>query len=184
MTGYYKNISLKKEIILRIFDLFILVCSTYTLLTAQCAPKISYLSLMILTVLIVIRLAHVRSFEAPEKIIVIFIVSFLVVQFVSSLLSVDPRQSITVMKIRVFYYAIFFIAILFIRTQEKARAVLASIIIFTSILSLIEVCRFIFDLNSMDLTPTQMRIGYYIHPVTSAEIKMFVVLIILPFLLI
>jgi putative inorganic carbon (HCO3(-)) transporter len=183
MTGDYNNISLRENI-LRILDPLILFCFTYTILTAQCAPKISYLSLMILTVLFVIRSAHERSFEAPEKIIVMFIVSFLVVQFISSLMSVDPRQSITVMKIRVYYYAMFFISILYIKTMEQVRAVLAAIILFTSILSLIEVCRFIFDLNSMDLTPTQMRIGYYIHPVTSAEIKMFVVLIILPFLLI
>jgi len=182
MPGDYNNISLRENI-LRIFDLLILFCLTYTLLTAQCAPKISYISLMILTVLFFIRLAHERNFETPEKIIILFIASFLVVQFISSLMSIDPRQSITVMKIRVFYYAVFFIAILFIKTQKQAGAVLASIIIFTSILSLIEVCRFVFDLHTRNLSPTQMRIGYYIHPVTSAEIKMIVVFIILPLLL-
>jgi O-antigen ligase len=173
-----------KEKFLKLLDISLLLLFAYALLTSQSAPMFSYLVLQVLLVLVIALLAHDKSFEIPEKTIFLLIAAFLVIQFVTSLTSIDPRQSITVLKIRLFYYTIFLVSILLVKTQNRLAAALASLIIFTSFVSAMEIYRFAADIYSLHISPAQGRIGYFLHPITTGEIKMLVLFIIFPFLLI
>ncbi len=168
----------------RVIGALLLLVFTFIVLTSSGATIFSYLILRILSIALLIRFAHEKGFEFPERTILLLICAFLFIQLITSLTSSDIRQSITVTKIRLFYYTFFFASVLLIRTLNSLRAVIVSLVIYTSIVSSVELFLFFSDISAHQIQPAQSRIGFFLHPVTSGEIKMLVIFLIIPFFLI
>jgi O-antigen ligase len=174
----------KREQVLYYLDILICLCLTFSIVSSQYNSLLSFLCLKFVLILSIIRMAHNYNIERQYKTIILLVILFLFIQFISSLASDNSRQSVTVLKIRAIYYTAFFASIIFIKNQIQIKAVLVSLLLFTSLISIIEIYYFAEDLLSFHLLPSESRIGYFGQPITVAEIKMLVLLIIFPFFLI
>lgn len=172
------------EQVLHYLDVLICLCLTFSIVSSQYNSLLSFLCLKFVLILSIIRLAHYHKIEGQYKTIILLIILFLLVQFISSLASADTTQSVTTLKIRAIYYTAFFASVIFIKNKIQIKAVLVSLLLFTSFISIIEIYYFTEDLLSFHLFPSELRVAYFGQPITVAEIKMLVLLIIFPFFLI
>ncbi len=110
--------------------------------------------------------------------------AFMLVQVVSSAVCGNPADSFDHIYRKISLYIIFFVSILFIKNTTHLKRLLVILIVFTALISTIELIRFVLDyLPNPTTTITEYRLEYYGYPVTNGEIKMMILLIIIPFFL-
>lgn len=110
--------------------------------------------------------------------------AFIIVQVISSAVCGNPADSFDHIYRKISLYIIFFVSILFIKNTTHLKRLLVILIAFTALISTIELVRFTLDyLPNPTTTITEYRLEYYGYPVTNGEIKMMILLIIIPFLL-
>jgi len=109
---------------------------------------------------------------------------FIFVQVISSAVCGNPADSFDHIYRKISLYIIFFVSILFIKNTTHLKRLLVILIVFTALISTIELVRFTLDyLPNPTTTITEYRLEYYGYPVTNGEIKMMILLIIIPFFL-
>lgn len=108
--------------------------------------------------------------------------AFILVQVISSAICGNPAESFDNIYRKISLYIIFFVSVLFIKNTDDLKKLLIILISFTAFISTVELIRF-----SMDYVPhpsrplSGYRLEYYGYPVTNGEIKMVILLIIVPF---
>lgn len=120
-----------------------------------------------------------------EKNLLYFFGLFIIMQVVSSVFSSNPGESFENISRKISLYIIFFASILFIKKEADLLMLLKILILFTALVSAVEIIRFAVDyLPNPDKPLSEYRLQYYGYPVTNGEIKMILLLIIIPFLLV
>ncbi len=97
----------------------------------------------------------------------------------------NPADSFDHIYRKISLYIIFIASILFIKNTTHLKRMLIIFIIFTAFISTIEIVRFALEYIPNPTKPlAEYRLEYYGYPVTNGEIKMMILLIILPFFLV
>lgn len=110
--------------------------------------------------------------------------SFILAQVISSALCGNPADSFDHIYRKISIYIIFFAAIFFINDTVTLRRLLVIFILFSTLISSIELARFTMDyIQSPPKTLSEFRLQYFGYPITNGEIKMAILLIIIPFFL-
>mgnify|MGYP001161991180 CR=1 FL=1 len=111
--------------------------------------------------------------------------AFILVQVISSAVCGNPGDSFDHIYRKISLYIIFIASILFIRNTSHLKRMLIVFIIFTALISTIEIIRFALEYLPNPTKPlAEYRLEYYGYPVTNGEIKMMILLIIVPFFLV
>lgn len=133
----------------------------------------------------VIKLFYRTEKIYAEKNLLYLFGLFILMQIVSSVFSSNPWESFENISRKISLYIIFFASILFIKKEEDLLQLLKILILFTALISVVEIIRFAIDyLPNPDKPLSEYRLQYYGYPVTNGEIKMILLLIIIPFLLV
>lgn len=107
------------------------------------------------------------------KLISIFFAGFLAMEVISRIFAIFPDEALISMK-RYFLVLVFIGAIDTIKTEDKLKIILASVLIVTSGISLFEISVYLIKLPGLiseGINLSLNRIDYFIHPLTNAEIK-------------
>lgn len=111
--------------------------------------------------------------------------AFIIVQVVSSAVCGNPADSFDHIYRKISLYIIFFVSILFIKNTLHLKRLFVVLIVFTALISMIEITRFAFEYIPNPTRPlSEYRLEYYGYPVTNGEIKMMILLITIPFFLV
>jgi len=111
--------------------------------------------------------------------------AFILVQVISSALCANPGDSFDHIYRKISLYVIFISSILFIKNTTHLKRMLIVFLAFTAFISTIEIIRFAFEYLPNPTKPlAEYRLEYYGYPVTNGEIKMMILLIIVPFFLV
>jgi len=110
---------------------------------------------------------------------------FILVQVISSAVCGNPADSFDHIYRKISLYIIFFVSILFIKNTTHLKRLLIVLIAFTAFISTVEIIRFALEYIPNPTKPlSEYRLEYYGYPVTNGEIKMVILLIIIPFFLV
>ncbi len=111
--------------------------------------------------------------------------AFILVQVISSAVCGNPADSFDHIYRKISLYIIFIASILFIKNTSHLKKMLIVFIIFTALISTVEIVRFALEYIPNPTKPLgEYRLEYYGYPVTNGEIKMMILLIIVPFFLV
>ena len=125
-----------------------------------------------------------EKFEIDKNLVYLF-GAFILIQIISSALCGNPADSFDHIYRKISLYIIFFATILFVKNTTHLKRLLLVLISFTALISSIEIIRFAFEYIPNPTKPlSEYRLEYYGYPVTNGEIKMMILLIIVPFFLV
>lgn len=111
--------------------------------------------------------------------------AFILIQIISSAVCGNPSDSFDHIYRKISLYIIFFATILFIKDVKDLKKLLVTFIVFTALISTIEIIRFAIEYIPNPTKPLgEYRLEYYGYPITNGEIKMMILLIIIPFFLV
>lgn len=111
--------------------------------------------------------------------------AFILVQVISSAVCGNPSDSFDHIYRKISIYIIFIASILFIKNTTHLKRMLIIFLIFTALISTIEIVRFALEYLPNPTKPlAEYRLEYYGYPVTNGEIKMMILLIIVPYFLV
>jgi len=116
------------------------------------------------------------------KLIFIFFAGFFLTEVLSRIFAIFPDEALNSLK-RYFLVLVFIAAIDTIKTEDKLKAILASVLIITSGISLFEITVYMIKLPGLiseGMNLSLNRVDYFIHPLTNAEIKSLVFLSFFP----
>lgn len=137
--------------------------------------------IILTTVKIIFR---IEIFNIDKKLIYFFSL-FILSQVVSSVFSSNPAESFDQIARRISLYIIFFVSVLFIKKAEDLILLFKILLLFTAFVSVIEIIKFSIDYLPNPAIPlSEYRLQYFGYPVTNGEIKMLLMLLIIPFLLV
>jgi O-antigen ligase len=172
------SFSESKEKALFFLDISVVFLLSVIFLFADLNYSISWIALVLLFPFVGLRLVIDRDIYIPDKTIFVLIGFFIAVQILSSVFSVSIRESLFVVRRRAMLYMPFFAAVMFIKNLTQLKKILSALIVFTALISLYEIVRFFADPFFYSTPISELRIGYFGHPVTLGEIKMLVLVLI------
>jgi len=152
-------------------------------ITSQFSIATSSIGIGGLIILIFIKLVTDISSLRFDKTLLYLFGAFISAQVLSSFLSGNTAESFDHIYRKISIYIVFFAAVLFLNTREKLKNFLIMLIAFTALISCIEIVRFVFDASRQGLPLAEYRLSFYGYPITNGQIKMMVILIIVPFAL-
>jgi putative inorganic carbon (HCO3(-)) transporter len=176
--SFLSDINLKR--ILYYVDTLICILLAVTIIISQYNSEISFLCLKIILFLGIIRVLLNKNLLIFDKTALYLILFFILIQILTSLASNFPKESLFFVRVRAIYFTTFFALLIFIKNVTQLKVIIISLIIFTSIISVIELYYFVNDLIVYKYYPAQYRLHVFDHPTPTAEVKMFVLLIIFP----
>lgn len=172
--------AIHKETALKYIDSLIVFFLCMGFITSQVSIASSSIGVGVSLGLTIIRLIIDRNVHFGDKTIIYLFMVFILLQIISSALSVHQAESFTSIFKKIVIYIIFFGSIFFIKDIKQLQKILAALIVFTAIISTIELIRFSIDYPSMTKHISAYRLEYYGFPITNGEIKMIILLIITP----
>lgn len=135
-----------------------------------------------LIILTIARIITDKSLRFEDKRLIWFAVLFIAAQVLSSVFSGDPAHSFNNIYRKISLYIVFFSAIITITNEKDLQRFLAVFFIFTAVISTVEIAQYVTDFKTLSEGKplSEVRLEYYGYPITNAEIKMLVLLIIIP----
>ncbi|MEO8512747.1 MAG: O-antigen ligase family protein [Ignavibacteria bacterium] len=110
---------------------------------------------------------------------------FILIQIISSAVCGNPADSFDHIYRKISLYIIFFASILFIKDTKDLKRLFVIFICFTAFISSVELVRFAIEYAPHPDRPlSHYRLEYYGYPITNGEIKMTILLMIIPFFLV
>jgi len=152
-------------------------------ITSQFSIATSSIGIGGLIILIFIKLVTDISSLRFDKTLLYLFGAFILTQVLSSFFAGNPAESFDHIYRKISIYIVFFAAILFLNTRQKLKNFLIVLIVFTAVISCIEIVRFVFDASRQRMPLAEYRLSFYGYPITNGQIKMMVILIIVPFAL-
>jgi len=169
---------LSKEQIVKYVDFGILVFLSLHVISSQWSVAASSIGLGGMILLVLLRLALDRNVYKPERMLFYLFGLLILVFMVSSVLSIDPANSFSNSR-RVLLYSGFFVTAIFIKDLKQLKIILTVFFIFTAFISTIELIRYFIEFFGQNKIPIyELRIEFYGYPITNAEIKMLILLLI------
>jgi O-antigen ligase len=154
-----------------------------TVIASQLSIAASSIGIGGLIILIAARLIIDRNLHFEFSTILYLTLGFILLQIISSAFSSTPAHAFDNLYRQISLYIVFFAAIVTMDNIKSLQKFLAVFLIFTAIASCVEITRFITDFSSSQITISEFRLEYYGYPVTNGEIKMMILLIIIPLII-
>jgi O-antigen ligase len=130
-----------------------------------------------LIILITFRLILDRNIYLPDKKLFHCFLLLILAYVLSSIFSINRVSSFSNSR-RVLLFAGFFAVIIFIKDLKQLKIFLASFFIFSALVSIYEIILFFSDYYKSEHTNGYLqRIEYFGYPITNAEIKMLILLL-------
>jgi putative inorganic carbon (HCO3(-)) transporter len=168
---------------IKITDTIIIVFLCIHVFGSQISVALSSVGLGGMIILAVFRLIMDSNVYKPEKNLIYVFLLFVFAQLTASIFSINPLDSFIHSK-RVFLFSGFFITIIFIKDIKQLRIILSVFFIITALVSIYELVRYFISFEEQSKIPIgEYRIGYFGYPITNAEIKMLILLIIISLIL-
>ncbi len=125
-----------------------------------------------------------ENFSIDKNLLYLFGV-FILIQIISSAVCGNPADSFDHIYRKISLYIIFFASVLFIKDTKDLKKLLIIFIVFTALISTVEIIRFAIEyIPNPTKQLSEYRLEYYGYPVTNGEIKMMILLIITPFFMV
>lgn len=172
--------SITKTKLIYYLDYLVFAFIALHFITAQISFDMSGTALGVSIIIFVIRLFYSRKILFTEKKLFIFLGILIAAQILSSVFSLDPLRSFSAIR-KVLLYSGLFIAIIFIKDIFQLSLLLRVFFIFSALVSIYEITRYFIDLPNQPLPLTEFRINYFGGPGAIGEIKMIILLCIIPF---
>ncbi len=168
---------MNKEKAVKILDISILVFLSMHVITSQWSVASSSIGLGGMIILAATRVFISRDVFKPEKKLFYFFGALILVYLLASVFSIDPASSFSNSR-RIFLFAGFFVTIIFIRDLNDLKTILTIMFLFTAFISGLELAKYYIDYSVHSNVPFyEQRIQYYGYPITNAEIKMLILLL-------
>jgi O-antigen ligase len=172
-----------KERAVKILDISTLVFLSLHVITSQWSVASSSIGLGGMIILAAARIIISRDVFNPEKKLFYFFGALILAYLLASIFSIDPANSFSNSR-RVFLFAGFVVTIIFIRDLEDLKTILTVLFLFTAFISCLELVKYYIDYSVHSNVPFyEQRIQYYGYPITNAEIKMLILLLIFSLIL-
>lgn len=174
---------MNKEKTINILDVSIIVFLSLHVITSQWSVASSSIGLGGMIILAVLRLVLNKNVYKPEKTLLFLFGALILAYIFASVFSIDPANSFSNSR-RVFLFSGFFVTIIFIRDLKDLKIILMILFLFTAFISIIELVKYYLDYSAQTDVPFyEQRIQYYGYPITNAEIKMLILLLLFSMLL-
>lgn len=151
-------------------------------ITSQYSIASSSVGIGGLIIITAFRLITERNIYKVDKGIIYLFLIYILVQVISSVFCSSPAESFNNIYRRISIYIVFFAVIFFIKDERRLQKFLAVFFIFTALVSTVEIIRYFMEYNS-ELPIFARRLEYYGYPITNGEIKMLIMLLIVPLIL-
>lgn len=163
----------------------ILISLGIHVISSQLYVALSSIGQGIMIGLIIIRLFMDRSVYKGDNFTYLIFILFIISALLSSVFSINPSNSFVNSK-RLFLFAGFFVTFIFIKDKKQLRYFLLIFFVFSALLSTYEMVKYFWDFYTVNMNPnfSESRLEYFGYPITNAEIKMLLLLSIIPFLFI
>ena len=170
-----------KSIFLKYLNILLLVFFSAAFIGSQFSVALSSIGVGGLIILSAARLTIDRSVKIVDKKIFYLLGFYLLVQVVFSFFSAEPGESMSNVFRRASLYPVFFATFLFVENKEQLKKILVWFFLFSALVCCIELVRYFVDFFSQSEKPlSEFRLEYYGYPITNGEIKMLIVLTIVP----
>jgi putative inorganic carbon (hco3(-)) transporter len=174
---------LNKSKLIKTINLSILIFLCIHVIGSQVSVAVSSFGMGGMIILSVFRIYLDKDIYKPENKLIYVFLLYIFAHITASIFSVDPLDSFIQSK-RVLLFSGFFVTLIFITELKQLKNILAVFLIITALVSTYELIRYFIDFFSQnEISIGEFRIGYFGYPITNAEIKMLVILIIVPFIL-
>lgn len=182
MLKEYNKILGKTE---RYIDVLIYIFLGLAVISSQYSIATSSIGVGGLIILTTLKIIFYKQKISIDKNILIIFGIFILIQITSSILSEKPHESFMHIFRRISIYIVFFSSILFFDLKKNIKYFLIIFILFTALISTIEIIRFLNEyISNNNIKISEYRLQFYGYPITNAEIKMSILLIIVPFIMI
>lgn len=168
-----------RAINIKYFDKLILIFLSIHIICSQLYIAVSSIGLGVAIILTIIRIYYSNEIYKPDTKLIYIFIFFIISILISSALSDNPLESLYLSK-RIFLFAGFFIAIIFFSNITQLKYFIIALLVFTAIISLIELAIYFTKLQTVDTPISELRIEQFGYPITNGEIKMLIILIFLP----
>lgn len=162
-------------------DILLYIFMGLAVITSQLSIASSSIGVGGLVILTAVKLIFDKSIKFDFKSILYLAIMFVVVQIISALFSADKAHAFDQLYRKTPIYIVYFSAILLFNDTKNLQKFLAVFFIFTAIVSCVEITRFFIDYNSQTLS--EFRLQYFGYPVTNGQIKMLILLIMIPLII-
>jgi len=174
-----------KQNINKYTDVLIYLFLGLAVFTSQFSIATSSIGIGGLLILTVFKFFISENKPVIDKTLLYLFAAFILVQVISSAVCGNPADSFDHIYRKISIYIVFFAAIFFIKDINALRKLIIIFLIFSALISTIEIIRFTIDyLQSPPKSLTEFRLQYFGYPITNGEIKMTILLIIIPFFLV
>lgn len=169
------------SVILKYVEILSYIFLGLAVITSQFSIATSSIGIGGLIILITTRLILQKGIKFDYKTILFLTLAFIACQVISSVFSNDPAHSFNNIYRKISIYIVFFSAIITIDNVKNLQRFLAVFFIFTALISCIEITKFFIEQSSKPIS--EFRLEYYGYPITNGEIKMLILLIIIPLII-
>jgi O-antigen ligase len=157
-------------------------------ITSQFSIATSSVGIGGLVILTVFRLItawqeYTQEYTIDKNLLFLF-GAFITVQVISSFLADSPAESFDHIYRKISIYVIFFACILFFTSRQIVKNFLIVFILFTALISIVELVRFFIHPGQTGVPLSEYRLNFFGYPATNGQIKMMILLVIIPFLLV
>lgn len=174
---------MNKEKAVKILDISILVFLSLHVITSQWSVASSSIGLGGMIILAASRIFLSKDVFKLEKKLFYFFGALILAYLLASVFSIDPISSFSNSR-RVFLFTGFFVTIIFIKDLDDLKTILTVLFFFTAFISCLELIKYYMEYSVHSNVPFyEQRIQYYGYPITNAEIKMLILLLMFSFIL-
>jgi O-antigen ligase len=151
-----------------------------SVISSQWSVAASSIGIGMLVIMLIVKYVIEKKIDIDRAVMWLFFL-FIVSQVISSLLSPDYLTSFSHLFRRIPQYAVFIGSVLIIRDGCTTKRFLAVFFLFSGLICLIEIIKFIGDYTPY-LQLSEYRLQYFGYPVTNGAIKMLIILLLVPFI--
>jgi putative inorganic carbon (hco3(-)) transporter len=170
--------------IIKYLNAGILIFLSLHVITSQWSVASSSIGLGGLIILASVRIIVSRNVFVPEKNLLYLFGALILVYLTASVFSIDALSSFSNSR-RVLLFTGFFAAVIFIKNLKELKIIITILFLFTAFISILELIKYYIDFSIHSETPFyEQRIQYFGYPITNAEIKMLILLLMVSLLLI
>jgi O-antigen ligase len=171
--------AISKDKIVKYIDITIVFFLCMGFITSQFSIATSSIGIGTSFALTIIRLIMDKNVYYGDRNLIYLFLFFILCQAVSSAFCANPSESFIHAAKKIVIYIIFFGCIFFIESREQLQKILRALFLFTALVSVVELIRFYSDYKPGTLL-SEYRLDYYGYPITNGEIKMLILLIMIP----
>jgi putative inorganic carbon (hco3(-)) transporter len=165
-------------------DKLIIIFIGISFISSQISIALSSIGVVGLIILFAVKLIIEKKFIFPEKTLLYFILVFFIWQVITSLISNDPVMALTGSLKKLSLCFVIICTVYCLKNKKDLRWLLLILFIFTAIVSVYESVRYLIDFeHQTESNLADFRLAYFGSPITLGEIKMLVLLLIVPFIL-